>query len=365
MNGFGGITFQNIPAVSSPGGLVAAAEGLTIDPLNPGTVLFGGDSANPGYFSDPFNFRIIETEGAGITLRSVYDPDWMVSFSPGGVDAANGSNSVGNYMCFAELNASYAVVGVATFPEYVNGTGPMFYLNNLQGTNNSNFELQAYDSGLDPYQDGYIMAKVGGYGLKVLGYGVPFMFSTAYTGTNTPVPDFVIDYNGAALAQFNGDKVAQSVVRIENTVAGNTEPVLEVVGDTSWVRMKATAATRTLIDMEDAGGTVRGYISWDSATNVVRVQGSNEVRVMQGTIDRIRVTGSQVNFNAPLRVGALTGAAAARLHISAQTAAANTAPLMFEASATLMTTPQDGAFEFDGTNLYFTVGGVRKIIQLI
>jgi hypothetical protein len=365
MNGFGGITFQNIPAVSSPGGLVAAAEGLTIDPLNPGTVLFGGDSANPGYFSDPFNFRIIETEGAGITLRSVYDPDWMVSFSPGGVDAANGSNSVGNYMCFAELNASYAVVGVATFPEYVNGTGPMFYLNNLQGTNNSNFELQAYDSGLDPYQDGYIMAKVGGYGLKVLGYGVPFMFSTAYTGTNTPVPDFVIDYNGAALAQFNGDKVAQSVVRIENTVAGNTEPVAEIVGSTAQLRLRSTDGTRTVIDFVTDTGAVAGALAWEgTGANYLRLTAPSDLRLAQGA-DRIRLTSNTIYHNANTRLGALTGTAMGRLHIAAQTAAANTAPIYLEANATLMTTPQNGAFEFDGTNLYFTVGGVRKIIQLI
>lgn len=52
------------------------------------------------------------------------------------------------------------------------------------------------------------------------------------------------------------------------------------------------------------------------------------------------------------------------LHIKGGTAAANTAPLKLTAGTNL-TTPENGAFEFDGTNLYFTVGGVRKTIQLI
>ena len=34
-------------------------------------------------------------------------------------------------------------------------------------------------------------------------------------------------------------------------------------------------------------------------------------------------------------------------------------------TGTNLTTPENGAMEFDGTNLYFTVGGVRKTIQLL
>jgi len=54
----------------------------------------------------------------------------------------------------------------------------------------------------------------------------------------------------------------------------------------------------------------------------------------------------------------------ARIHAAAGTAAANTAPLKLT-SGVNMTTPENGAFEFDGTNLYFTVGGVRKTVTLI
>lgn len=64
------------------------------------------------------------------------------------------------------------------------------------------------------------------------------------------------------------------------------------------------------------------------------------------------------------KVGIGQGTPTAALHIKAGTAAANTAPIKLT-SGTNLTTPENGALEYDGTNLYFTVGGVRKTIQLI
>jgi len=49
------------------------------------------------------------------------------------------------------------------------------------------------------------------------------------------------------------------------------------------------------------------------------------------------------------------------LHLKAGTATAGTAPLKF-ASGVLLTTPETGAMEFDGTNLYFTPVDLRKTI---
>ena len=62
-------------------------------------------------------------------------------------------------------------------------------------------------------------------------------------------------------------------------------------------------------------------------------------------------------------VGIGTISPTARLHLPAGTSVANTAPLKLTSGVNL-TTVEDGAFEFDGTNLFFTVGGVRKIVTL-
>lgn len=64
-------------------------------------------------------------------------------------------------------------------------------------------------------------------------------------------------------------------------------------------------------------------------------------------------------------VGIGTTAPTAVVHLKAGTAAANTAPLKLT-SGTLNTTPEAGAIEFDGTNLYFvTSAGVRKTITAV
>jgi hypothetical protein len=366
MNGFGGITFQNIPAVSSPGGLVAAAEGLTIDPLNPGTVLFGGDYANPGYISDPFNGRIIKTEGGGIVIQSVYDDIFNVSVKPGDVKVFYRLGGSGIEYCRAEIDAVQGTLGMQTNAGFGNNYGPEFYLVNKQGSNQSEIHVHPFDSGgINPFMDGCVMVRVGGTAMKFASDGVPFVFSTKFNGANNPVPDLIIDDNGPSLVQLTGDKVAQSVVRIENTVAGNTEPVAEIVGSTAQLRLRSTDGTRTVIDFVTDTGAVAGALAWEgTGANYLRLTAPSDLRLAQGA-DRIRLTSNTIYHNANTRLGALTGTAMGRLHIAAQTAAANTAPIYLEANATLMTTPQNGAFEFDGTNLYFTVGGVRKIIQLI
>lgn len=51
----------------------------------------------------------------------------------------------------------------------------------------------------------------------------------------------------------------------------------------------------------------------------------------------------------------------AYIHIGAGLATAGNAPLKFTAGANL-TTPENGAMEFDGTHLYITIGGVRTTI---
>lgn len=67
-----------------------------------------------------------------------------------------------------------------------------------------------------------------------------------------------------------------------------------------------------------------------------------------------------------LRLGTLADihtSPTAVLHIKAGTATASTAPLKLT-SGTNLTTPENGAIEFDGTNIFITVGGVRKTFTI-
>jgi len=78
-------------------------------------------------------------------------------------------------------------------------------------------------------------------------------------------------------------------------------------------------------------------------------------------------TGATLVANPAGKVGVGQLAPTAILHLKAGTAAAGTAPLKFTtASAALLTTPEAGAFETDGTDLYFTnSAGVRRKITLV
>lgn len=63
-----------------------------------------------------------------------------------------------------------------------------------------------------------------------------------------------------------------------------------------------------------------------------------------------------------LGVGIFTGSPTARLHLPAGTATANTAPLKLT-TGTALTTPEDGAIEYHGSHLYFTIGSTRYQID--
>jgi hypothetical protein len=73
----------------------------------------------------------------------------------------------------------------------------------------------------------------------------------------------------------------------------------------------------------------------------------------------------RVRFDQNGNVGIGQTSPTAVLHIKAGTAAASTAPIKLTAG-TLNTTPEAGAIEFDGTNLYFTdSGGTRRQIAVV
>jgi hypothetical protein len=87
-------------------------------------------------------------------------------------------------------------------------------------------------------------------------------------------------------------------------------------------------------------------------------------QVTSGTNNfNLYVSGSAKNYFAG-NVGIGQSSPTALLHLKAGTATANTAPLKLTAGTNL-TTPENGAIEFDGTNIYITVGGVRKTFTIV
>jgi hypothetical protein len=133
-----------------------------------------------------------------------------------------------------------------------------------------------------------------------------------------------------------------------NVGIGTTIPAtdLDIVGS-DGLRVSAGVGTGAIKIVPYKAGHLYHEIKSDGGNEHIAFSPGNSeaMRIMEGTG----------------RVGIGTIAPTAALHIKAGTATASTAPLKFT-SGTNLTTPEAGAMEFDGTNLFFTPSTTRETI---
>lgn len=118
------------------------------------------------------------------------------------------------------------------------------------------------------------------------------------------------------------------------------------------------------IDLQASNGNVWTQLLASGSNTVFGAPGAG-FRVISANpffIQTSNVTRMTVAAGGNIGIGTLTPTA--RLELPAGSATAGTAPLKLK-SGTNLTTPENGTFEYDGTNLYFTVGGVRKTVTLV
>ena len=151
---------------------------------------------------------------------------------------------------------------------------------------------------------------------------------------------------------------------------GTTTPLhgLDVKSDTPYNRLLGNSGAGLLIgSFSSSEGAI-----WDAATtptysNYIFLTSSGHT-LFNAAIDiqfrTNNTTKMSISNAGQVGIGIGNSSPSAFLHLPAGTATAETAPLKLT-SGTNLTTPEDGAFEFDGTNLYFTVGGVRKTVTLV
>jgi len=114
----------------------------------------------------------------------------------------------------------------------------------------------------------------------------------------------------------------------------------------------------------------RGGTGATTLTGVLKGNGTSAFTAMTGTANYTarwtdaNTLGTGALYDNGTNVGVGVTSPAAALHLKAGTASANTAPLKFT-SGTNLTTPEAGAMEYDGTNLYFTPGAARKTIAYV
>ena len=172
---------------------------------------------------------------------------------------------------------------------------------------------------------------------------VSFNFA-AHTGSGVGINDATV--TGTAQT-INASSATAGTGLAINATALTTGSGLNVMGGsvlTSGSLLNATASV--------SATTTKGLL------NISNTAASSAGTV--ATIQANSTAGSGLRVLANGNVGVGTAAPTAALQLQAGTSAAGTAPLKLTSSSTiLLTTPETGAIEFDGTHLYCTIGGIR------
>ena len=190
-----------------------------------------------------------------------------------------------------------------------------------------------------------------------------------------------VETNGATLYAWSALGVftdAASAFIVSNRAGTSNLLVVNRGGSTLASSVAVTAAVQNLIiatntaasgsaalQLKANNGAKTASLTMDAAGSlVVSVQGQGGALYFQGgasgsiwrndSFAQVMAIGNSGNT----RHG--TGSATATIHIRAGTATAGTAPLKFD-SGTNLTTAENGAMEYNGTNLFFTrAGAVRE-----
>lgn len=234
-----------------------------------------------------------------------------------------------------------------------------------------------------------VISDETGSGSLVFNTSPSFLTSTALTLTDavtnaaTTLETLTHNSSGAIAANFGLSKLVQ----LQSTTTASRD-----AGKESWAWSTATDATRTSkysLSMVSSAGSLTEYYRFNG-NGLINLYSSIPGFVFSpATDDRFYMTYqnarlylshqltpfAQMQVKADsfflgcdsatkVKVGVNEGTPTAQMHIAAGSATASTAPLKLT-SGTNLTTPENGAFEYDGTNLYFTTGGVRKTVTLV
>lgn len=202
-------------------------------------------------------------------------------------------------------------------------------------------------------------------------------FTSFFTNSNTASRTYTFPDVTTTIVGKTGTAVASQVPYYSDANQLTTSNALTFVG--SGLYVGSSNQFRLLGDTGSIGEMVAGVaVGANSTINFYEAVGTPGKGIIMAYYNGTAFKSAIEYFNVASgftklvlvksggNVGIGLGATAptARLNLPAGTATAGSAPLKLTAGTNL-TTPENGTFEFDGTNLYFTVGGVRKTVTLI
>lgn len=163
--------------------------------------------------------------------------------------------------------------------------------------------------------------------------------------------------NAGVWFNFSGDHIGHGFYLSDMTTKGNAMRIWAekvTTGNALYITGGSDLTTGSLINATAAvaATTTKGLL------NIANTAASSTGTV--ATIQANSTASSGLTVLANGNVGVGTAAPTAALQLQAGTSVAGTAPLKLTSSSTnLLTTPETGAIEFDGTHLYCTIGTTR------
>lgn len=314
-------------------------------------------------FTEMANLRLVANAG------DIFAPAASANWSQGRFDKiffsqANSGKYVWNQPTGSLSNMTFKKCDF--FVSGVSRTVPAFYhLDTASGSHDNLFEdcVCTYGDTCNNQPFFYIECTNGASGYTYAWHWKKVQFETCDGGSIkllsafgcTIVDTWTVDNSSMELPFILIDKsgTASALPSTANTIRNSGRRNGAV--DTAVVDIKLGSSTRQTIIEQFRCVPDNGTIDVNSSTDCYILQVSSGT-----TINNVSAT------TTILRNGGVTGigiAPTARMHIGAGTATAGTAPLKLTTGVNLGT-PETGAFEFDGSNLYFTIGGVRKTITV-
>lgn len=258
--------------------------------------------------------------------------------------------SIGDQLYLSPTTAGYVTNVKPTAPNHLVYIGKVLNVGSTDGEIlfqiQNGYELEELHNVKTGATDGQYLKWVASSGLWE-----PSTLSV--TDTNIGTNDLTSTSNGR-IFNLNGNTSANKL-EFKNSsgavmmkIQGNGE---HTFGSSTSLTLNLNAASGysyTTINLNGQGNTERAGFR----------QTNNRLTFIHTNSDTVSATLT----TSGLAVGLGDTGASARVHIAG--GSASLAPLKLT-SGTNLTTPQDGAFEFDGTNLYFTIGGTRKTVTLV
>ena len=200
------------------------------------------------------------------------------------------------------------------------------------------------------------------FAINILG-GSTLSPSSGGTGTSTVFTQGSVVFAGAS-GVYSQDNANFFWDNTNNYLGVGVSPPLYALDISSLsdkqMRLNAPAGERYISQYFYLDNVAKAQIFYDHAALAFCVgggAGNVELRLLYGS----GITGATLDTSGRFGIGVTPSA---YLHVVAGTATAGTAPLKLTAGTNLSVV-ENGAFEYDGTNLYFTTGGVRRTVTLI